>query len=405
MPSARTPLVEAPWDDARDAAYSAAVHALPVEEVPLTETVGRVLATDLAARTPLPPFDSSAMDGYAVAGPGPWRLVGEVLAGDATERPLEPGECVRTATGAALPPGTHGVLPWEGATVQHGAGDRGADSTGAGAFDSTVEGTVAPGQFVRPAGEEAAEDEVLLVGGTVLGPAQIGLAASAGADTLAVRRRPRATVLVFGDELLDSGPSRVGRVRDSLGPQLPGWLHRLGASTAQVLRGPDTLEAHVAAISAAVTDLIVTTGGTAAGPLDQLHRALEVLEADVLVDSVAVRPGHPMVLARVRDRHVLGLPGNPQSAIVALLSLGVPLMAGLQGRSRPQLVDCVLAEDVRAPERETRLVLSVLDRGRARPVRHLGSGMLRGLAAAGGFAVVRPGGQSAGEHARWLQLP
>jgi molybdopterin molybdotransferase len=264
---------------------------------------------------------------------------------------------------------------------------------------------VEPGRDVRPAGEEATQGELLLPAGTLLGPAHAGVAAAAGADDLEVVAAPRASVLVFGDELLASGPSRDGRVRDSLGPQLPGWLARLGVATLAVRRVADTLEDHVAALEQAEGDLVVTTGGTAAGPVDHLHAALERTGADLVVDSVAVRPGHPMLLARWDGRWLLGLPGNPQSAVVALLSLGGPLVAALTHRGLPPLPPCRLAEDVTAPARETRLVASRLEPHGARPVVHLGSGMLRGLAQADGFAVVAAGGQRADSSARWLPLP
>ena len=382
-------LVEPSWDDARQAAHEAAL-VLPTEAVDLAGAVGRTLAAPVRALTPLPAFDTSAMDGYAVRGRGPWRLVGEVLAGNPPHAHLVDGECVRIATGAAVPSGATAVLRWEDATVT----------------DAIVHGEVAAGRDIRPTGEEVEAGSELIAAGTVLGPAQVGLAAAAGADALEVRVVPRATLLVFGDELLTSGPAGDGRVRDSLGPQVPGWSSRLGMATSDVVRVPDTLQAHVEAIDAATTPVVLTTGGTAAGPVDHLHAALARLGAELLVDTVAVRPGHPMVLARRGEQWVVGLPGNPQSAVVALLSLGAPLVAGLLGQPVPPLRYCVLGEDVVAPPTETRLVLATRDdQGTAHPVSRLGSGMLRGLAAAHGFAVIDPGGQPAGATARWLPLP
>ncbi len=162
---------------------------------------------------------------------------------------------------------------------------------------------------------------------------------------------------MFGDELLVEGLPGAGRVRDSLGPQVPGWLRRYGAATVPGFapRGPveDTLEAHVAAIQAAlaVSDLVCTTGGTMHGPVDHLHPALAELGARYIADTVAVRPGFPMLLAEVpgagpggRTAFVAGLPGNPQSAIVALVSLVVPLLAGLTGRAAPAMSEVTLGE-------------------------------------------------------------
>jgi molybdopterin molybdotransferase len=134
------------------------------------------------------------------------------------------------------------------------------------------------------------------------------------------------------------------------------------------------------------------------GPVDHLHPALRELDADYVVNTVAVRPGFPMLLARVtgsdgRDRFVAGLPGNPQSAIIALVSLVVPLLAGLRGRPLPVLPHVTLAEPIAGRGDHTHLALVRVDpvRGTAQPVRHVGSAMLRGLAGADGFAVIRPG--------------
>jgi molybdopterin molybdotransferase len=227
-------------------------------------------------------------------------------------------------------------------------------------------------------------------------------------------------LLVAGDELLHDGPARDGRVRDSLGPQLPGWLGRLRVDTVSVQRVPDTLADHVEALSQAKTDLVVTTGGTAAGRVDFVHQALQQGGFELVVDSVAVRPGHPMLLARspvsgsAPSGWARGLPGNPQSAVVALLSLGQPLLARLSNQPMPTIQHRVLAADAAAPPTETRLVLCRATGDGAdtsvRPVQHLGSGMLRGLAwpglaAASGFAVVSPGGQPAGATVGWLALP
>ena len=236
-------------------------------------------------------------------------------------------------------------------------------------------------------------------------PGLIGLAASCGYDTLVVRR-PTAAILVFGDELLGSGLPGDGRVRDALGPILPPWLRRLSAEATRVVRVEDTLEAHVKAIRTALdsgADLVCTTGGTMHGPVDHLHPALRELGAEYVVNAVEVRPGFPMLLARVGRALIAGLPGNPQSAIVALLSLGVPAIAGLAGRSLPDLRTIRLAGDI--PGRGGYTHLALVD-GAGRPVSHVGSSMLRGLAGAVGFAVIPPGSVgAAGETAALVPLP
>ena len=361
--------------------------ALPAVARPLADTDGHTLAEPLTTRTDLPAFPTSSVDGWAVRGAGPWRVVGRVLAGNTPAPLTEDGTTAEIATGAMVPEGTTAVLRVEESRNSEGL----------------VSGTPRETPEWRQPGEEASAGEELLPTGTPVDPAVIGLAASCGHDTLRVRRAPRAALLVFGDELLTAGPPATGRVRDALGPAVPAWLRRYGCQVRPSdVVGPvaDTLSAHVAALRAALAnaDLVCTTGGTMHGPVDHLHPALEALGADYVVNTVAVRPGFPMLLARLagadgRVRFVAGLPGNPQSAIVALVSLVAPLLAGLQGRPMPALPQATLAERVPGRGDHTHLALVRLDRaaGTAHPVRHVGSAMLRGLAGADGFAVIRPG--------------
>ncbi|MFI9640410.1 molybdopterin molybdotransferase MoeA [Micromonospora sp. NPDC051925] len=377
------------WEEARSRVYAVGLAAvLPTVNRALADADGHTLAEPLTTRTDLPAFPTSSVDGWAVRGAGPWDVVGRVLAGHTPAALTADGTTVEIATGAMVPAGTTAILRIED-----------SDRTP----DGRVTGTPRVNPEWREPGEEAVAGEELLPAGTPVDPALIGLAASCGHDQLRVRRQPRAALLVFGDELLTAGPPGSGRVRDALGPAVPSWLRRYGCQVrpADVV-GPvaDTLPAHVAALrgALAVADLVCTTGGTMHGPVDHLHPALEALGADHVVNTVAVRPGFPMLLARLVDadgrvRFVAGLPGNPQSAIVALVSLVAPLLAGLQGRALPALPQATLAEPVPGRGEYTHLALVRLDRaaGTAHPVRHVGSAMLRGLAGADGFAVIRPG--------------
>lgn len=371
------------WYTARTAAVAS---ALPAETVPVAAADGRTLAEPAVAGSDLPAFDTSAMDGWAVAGPGPWQVVGEVLAGRAPAISLSPGQAVVIATGAAVPTGTTAILRTEHAvSTEPLTGDARPDD-------------------IRPAGQECRAGEELAAAGTVVSPALIGLLCAAGLDSVSVRRIPTVAVVLFGDELVDSGVAGPGQVRDALGPQLPGWVRRLGAEVVSVTRAEDTLAAHVRRIREARADIVVTTGGTAAGPVDHLHTAVAQVGGQWVVDSVAVRPGHPMALARLGDGWLLALPGNPQSAIVALLSLGKPLVESMLGRWDPALPVVILGSAAQAPPHEHRLLACRLAE-QAHPVAHLGSAMLRGLAAADGFAVLPPGGADAGQQVAWLALP
>jgi molybdopterin molybdotransferase len=392
------------WEKARLCAYeagrAAAGHG---ERVSLLAADGRTLAEPLRALTDLPAFPTASVDGWAVRGPAPWRPVGRILAGATAARLEADGTCAEIATGAMVPAGAEALLRVEESTRD---------------ADGLVSGTPRAMPEWRLPGEEAHRGEELLPAGTAVDPAVIGLAATCGYEELAVRPPPRAAVLVFGDELLTAGVPGAGRVRDSLGPQVPGWLRRYGATVDPAdVTGPvqDTLEAHLVAIRQAleVADLVCTTGGTMHGPVDHLHPALAGLGAEYLVNTVAVRPGFPMLLARVprpdgRTRFLAGLPGNPQSAIIALITLVAPLLAGLQGRELPALPRVVAGTSVPGRGGFTHLALAALDHdGRtATPVGHVGSAMLRGLTRAHGFVVIRPDTTAeAGDLVPFLPLP
>ena len=391
------------WPAARRQAHSAGLAARPAPvAVPLAAADGLTLAVPLAPVTDLPAFPTSSVDGFAVRGPGPWKVVGQALAGS-VPAPLGESEAVEIATGAMLPEGADKLIRVE-------------DSQSL--ADGLVTGESRETPDWRDRGDEARAGEELLPAGTAVTPAVIGLAASCGHDTLTVTPGPAAAVVIFGDELLTDGPPGSGRVRDALGPQVPAWLTRLGARPVAGLdpRGPiaDTLEAHVEALRDAVSraDLVCTTGGTMHGPVDHLHPALAALGASYLANSVRVRPGFPMLLASVPREgrppaFVAGLPGNPQSAVVALVSLVVPLLLGMAGRPLPELPRVRLAAAVRGRPGATHLALVRLTpAGLAEPLEHAGSAMLRGLARADGFAVVGEGAEgSPGDEVPFVALP
>ncbi|MGC3003825.1 molybdopterin molybdotransferase MoeA, partial [Streptomyces sp. G35A] len=387
------------WTEARAVAERAARHRAAVA-VPLAEALGLTLAAPLTALTDLPSFDTSAMDGWAVSGPGPWDVREKgVLAGHGAHAPLTDGEAVRIATGARIPPDTTAVLRSE-----HGrTDDRGRLHVTTAA---QAPHTVSHGQDIRPRGQECRSGDRLLPAGTLVTPAVLGMAAAAGYDTLSAVPRPRADVFVLGDELLGEGLPHDGLIRDALGPMLPPWLRALGAEGAAVRRIGDDAQALHDAITASDADVVVTTGGTAAGPVDHLHPTLRRIGAELLVDGVAVRPGHPMLLARIaEDRHLVGLPGNPLAAVSGLLTLAAPLLRALAARPAPERYALPLREAVQGHPRDTRLVPVALRGGQALPLLYNGPAMLRGIAAAHALAVVPPGGARPGQEAELLDLP
>ncbi|MCQ4042211.1 molybdopterin molybdotransferase MoeA [Streptomyces rubrisoli] len=369
-----------PWPEARRVATGAG-RRLAGAPKPLDEALGGVLDGPLDALTDLPAFDTSAMDGWAIAGTGPWRIVGEALAGQHPSPALLAGQAVRIATGAALPPGATAVIRRENGRVTD---DR---------LHLSVPPSPVPGQDIRPRGQECRAGERLLPSGTPVTPAVLGLAAAAGYDELRVVPRPRVELLVLGDELLGQGLPRDGRVRDALGPLLPPWLTRLGGAVGAVRRLGDDAESLYRAVDDSDADLIVTTGGTASGPVDFVHPVLRRVGARLLVDGVAVRPGHPMLVAQLPDgRPLVGLPGNPLAAVSGVLTLVAPVLRALGGRPEPAVRRAELADAVPGHPMDTRLVPVALDGRTAEPLRYHGPAMLRGIAAADAMAVIPPGG-------------
>ncbi|MFF3030179.1 molybdopterin-binding protein [Streptomyces rubiginosohelvolus] len=392
------------WERARAVAARAGRGGPPATiRLPLDRAPGHVLAEALGALTDLPSFDTSAMDGWAVAGPGPWAFEAGagLLAGRGPAAALPDGNAVRIATGARVPPETTAVIRSEHAHVDEARGLLHARRS------------VVTGQDIRPRGQECRSGEQLVPAGTVVTPAVLGLAAAAGYDALPVVPRPRVDILVLGDELLNAGLPHDGLIRDALGPMLGPWLRALGAEVSGPRRLGDDAGALRDALTSSDADLIVTTGGTAAGPVDHVHPVLDALGAELLVDGVAVRPGHPMLLARLSadGPYLVGLPGNPLAAVSGLLTLAEPLLAGIAGRPAQDPYRALVHAEVHGHPHDTRLVPVVHRPGRAggrdhvAPLRYNGPAMLRGIAAADGLAVVPPGGVRSGTEVEILDLP
>ncbi len=395
------PLFEAEWNQARECVLNAARLATR-SDVALPQAHGRVLAQDITALADMPPFHASRIDGWAVAGPGPWTVVGDSRAGMISVIELNSGECLHIATGAALPTGTTACLKDEESACSD---DNIVTAVLGAAGLLNSEGALPDGHDIRPAGYEARAGEILISRGTRLTPALVGVIAGAGHNTVTVFDQVTVDIVIFGDELLDEGPSRDGKVRDSLGPQLPLWLDTLGARTLNVTRVEDTLEAHVAAIAASRADLIITTGGTAAGPVDHLHQAIVECDGELLIDAVLVRPGYHQLFASLPQRHLIGLPGNPQSAVIGLLSLADTFIRGCYGQGLRPLAQRTITQAAKAPQRELKFVLCRETVAGVEPVEHVDSSMLRGFVEADGYALVPAGGVAAGTHVQWLPLP
>lgn len=389
------------WDEARHTAGHAAA-PLPAETRPLAEAAGQALAAPLTALTDLPAFDTAAMDGWAVAGPGPWTLLrGNVVVGRLPVA-LAAGTARRIATGAPVPAGASAVLRLED----------GIEASGA--LRPAV--PLAPGRDIRPCGQECAAGTVLVEAGTTVTAALVGLAAAAGHDDLRVHRRPAVQVLVTGDELLRSGIPAAGRVRDALGPLLAPWLTAAGASVHGIVPLSDDPAALRAQLRGGRADVVVTTGSTSAGQTDLLRRLLPEAGARFLVDSVAVRPGHPMLLAalppatpngqqeRGQPRWLVGLPGNPLAAVAGLVTLALPLLRRLGGHRPAGPRHLPAATPFPGHSADVRLVPATVTRDQACPLPFDGPAMLRGMALADVLAVVPPGGAAEGDLVETIPL-
>lgn len=364
----------------------------PVEEISLAASVGRTLARDVRAEVALPGFPTAAMDGWAVRGPGPWRVVGTLDAGRPTQQVLGDGEAMRIATGAVVPGENLSIIPWEQAELR----------------DGRVTGEIPDKVHIRPVGEECRVGDVLARSGDQVNPALIGSLAAAGLDAVPVVVNPQVTLLILGDEVVREGVPALGQVRDALGVQLPGWVEALGGVVVGTTSVQDDLEDLTGVIrgSVAAADIVICTGGTSRGHRDFLRSAVTSAGGEWLVDGVHVRPGHPMMLARVAGVPVVGLPGNPLSALVALVTLGAPLFDSWAGRGERALPRIHMGQDVPPARKDlTRLLVGRQELGGFREVEYVSSAMLRGIARADGWAVVPPQGVPAGDVVEWIPVP
>jgi molybdopterin molybdotransferase len=297
------------------------VEPLSSETVPIHHAVGRWLTSAVIARRTSPEADLSAMDGYATAGPAPWRVVGESAAGRPWLGPIGVGEAARISTGAHLPHGAEAILPVEDAVFE-------------GDF-VTANGSGPSASYIRRAGFDFAAGETVLPPGTRIGPAQLALALAAGAGVVQAGRLPRVAIIDTGDELAPDGAQLCpGLVPATNGPMLAAMCEGLAATIARIGPVPDDrARLHAAFEEAGEADLIVTSGGASVGDHDLVRPVLETWGADIAFWRVAIRPGKPLLVARRGTQYVIGLPGNPASAFVTAHLFVLPMLRRLAGAS------------------------------------------------------------------------
>jgi molybdopterin molybdotransferase len=299
---------------------------LETERVPTAEAARRVLAEDVAARVDLPPFPSSAMDGFAVRAadtPGRLPVVFRIAAGAPADRPLQPGEAMEISTGGAVPEGADSVTPVE-AVVQY---DNAVD----------IPAAVREGAHVRGIGGDVRAGAPLLGAGTLLGAAQIGALTAAGVAEVACARRPRVVVLSTGTELRPAGEALgPGQIYESNGPMLAAALAVSGALVERLGPVADDEAALGAALERGLgADVLVSSGGVSVGPHDLVRRLLDELQVEEEFWGVAVRPGKPISFGTRAATLVFGLPGNPVSSLVAVELFVRPALLALQGATQP----------------------------------------------------------------------
>lgn len=383
---------EPSWHEARKIAYDAATTKQKIS-TDLPTANGKTLASDLKTKHPLPPFNTAMMDGYAVKGNGPWKIIGEVLAGSKNKEIAE-NEAIYIATGAMVPASADLVIKNEVVEIKDQI------------LYLLSRDQLILGNHIRLIGDEGESGSVVFQKGFRINPAAIGLAAASGLDELEVIESPTVDFIVSGNELLSEGLPRDGKIRDALSMQIPGWISSVDADLGKSFSIKDNLTETIVAIKNCESDLILTTGGTAAGNVDFMHQALSQTGFNLIIDEVKVRPGHPMFLAKnSKNQFLVGLPGNPLAAFVSFLTLGLPIIEKMQGRYLQTLEKGTLTESAHTSKKEMRLFPVKASNGLVEPVKFWGSMMLRGLADSTHFAVIEAGKGESGEKVELIRLP
>ena len=367
----------------------AEVAPLEAEEIPLDRAHGRVLREEVLATEDAPQADNSGMDGYAVRAddtPGQLRVVGDIPAGYVASGRVEPGTAMRIMTGAFVPDGADAVAQVE--------------ITDGGIETVRIEKAVQRGANIRRRGEDVRAGSLVIRQGTFIGATEIAMLTAVRKTTVAVGRRPTVAILATGDELLDpSEPPAPGKIVNTNTPLLTGLVREIGAGARPLGIVRDTREATIAAFEdASQSDFIISSGGVSVGAYDFVKDALEALGAQTKFWKVAMKPGKPVVLSRLRDRVCFGLPGNPVSCFVSFHLFVAPALRkamGMESAIVPAPILTRLEAPVRsAGDRRTyvRVRVSVRDGELvSRPMATQGSGSLSSMVGANGLAIVAEG--------------
>ncbi len=379
------------------------VRPLPAEDVAIEDAAGRVLAADVRAAVDLPPFRSSAMDGFAVRSvdtPGTLSVVGSVAAGQPSSRPLETGEAMGISTGGVVPDGADAVVPIEIVAVSGNS--------------VTIPDAAAAEASVRPVGGDVGAGDVVLEAGLQLSPARIGALAAVGIATVSCARRPRAAVLSTGTELRRPGEELgPGQIYEANSLMLAAALAGAGAEVQRLEPVADDADDHREALRRGLeADVLISSGGVSVGPHDLVRSVGTDLGVEEVFWRVAVKPGKPVAFGVRGDTLVFGLPGNPVSALVGFELFVRPALRALAGETdpAPRYRSGTLATTLRRIPSRDQLVRAAAETSAAgttlRPLRGQESHMIvRAAAAAALIHVPRGDGEiAAGAPVRYLPL-
>lgn len=391
-----TPML--PYEEAVERVL-AAVSALPPQRVLLRDARGLAIAERIVAEHDVPGFDNSAMDGYAIrsadtagaspANPRVLTLVGDLPAGTAPERSVEPGTASKIMTGAPVPPGADAVVPWEDTEPRPDA--------------VAVLAQIPARKHVRPRGEDLKAGDEVIASGTVLRPVHLGVIASVGRMHVEAVPRPRVAVLSTGDELVAAGGElEPGKVFDANQALIAALCEEAGAHvTLTGLVGDDPKEViRWLEDAAGMADLIVTSGGASVGEHDWLRDVLERY-GELTMWRVAIKPGKPIAMGRISRAPVIALPGNPGSAFVGMHVFVAAVIRKLAGRgTSPRATRALLSEDVKGSPSRTLFCRVRLAGNKAMPLPAQSSVVLSNIIPTEAFAIVPPGGLPAGAEVR-----
>jgi len=380
------------------------VGALDLERVPVLDALGRVLAEHVTSDIDIPPFDNSAMDGYAVraadvAGATPeapvrLAVVGSVAAGYVTGTHIGPGMALRIMTGAPMPDGADAIVPYEDTSDFDRAKE---ERLAAPAEEIYARKAVAPRDHVRPAGEDIRRGEQVMGPGRLIRPQEIGVLASLGFETVLVHRRPRVAVLATGDELLEiHEPLQPGRIRNSNEYTNSALVTRTGGIPIRLGIARDTAADLTAKIHSGLeqgADLFLTSGGVSVGDYDVVKDVLGT-EGQMQFWQVSMKPGKPLAFGLLPGGvPLIGLPGNPVSAMVSFEQFARPAILKMLGHTdlTKPTVQAIVHEPLTNSGRRGFVRVIVTRQGgryHARTTGEQGSGVLTSMAKANGLAIV-----------------